>query len=122
MNMLINLQHFLSRARNPISPPGLHLRQAAEVPSKYVTCIVIGLRNEIHEYLTEPVQVWGSASLLEAPGSHGEGKVDQEVNGKEDPNGEVGGQNRLFKNPNKTFWKLKKKTESIKDWAESQLQ
>ena len=50
-------------------------------------------------YLTKLVEIGSSGRLLKAPGTQGKRKVDQKVNGKQDPNGKVCCQKELFKIP-----------------------
>ena len=64
------------------------------------------LANTELKYLTKPVEIRSCGGLLEAPGSQGEGEVDEEVDCKQDPNGEV----RCQKN----FSKLKLNVEMLK--------
>ena len=54
-------------------------------------------------YLTKPFEIWSCGGLLEAPGSQGEGEVDQEVDGKQDADGEVRCQ-KNFSKLNFQFW------------------
>ena len=49
-------------------------------------------------YLTKLVEIGSSGRFFEAPGTQGKRKVDQKVNGKQDPNGEVCCQKERFQN------------------------
>ena len=68
--------------------------------SSWSTCKIIfrfSSWNRKSEYLTEFLQVLSSPWFLEFPGSESEGKVDQEINGKQNTNCEVCCQ-QLFQN------------------------